>query len=545
MPNTEEQYTEYARQRTEYSKKILESNSSKKIVMAGPGTGKSFLFQQVAGKYRDEGKENIIVLSFINELVKDLSIDMHGRAEVSTLHSFAAKELKMKQPIHMDLLRVIEEDLETERGEKKSFDTILNNLDPNEPHAIEYLRLRKEYYAHTHPSVMVYDLVQYYTQDHNKIPTYDLILVDEYQDFNLLEVELINLLSTKSDIIIAGDDDQSLYSFKHSVPDNIREKHASEDYEAFELPYCSRSTEVVINAFHDVIGNAKSADYLKSRIEKQYLYFPCKEKDGVSANYPKIIVKKSVQQKQNAFFIDAAISKTFEHEPKFEVLIICSLKSQINSLGSALRKKGYNNITGDDLATDKSSLLSDGLRCLMDDKDSNLGWRLCAEALLDDSIFRDTIKNTSDRSKPYKDVLSAEAKSEIKTLRAACGKIKEHKALTKVQQDLLFEKLDISVTQLGENNVRDRIFSTRSNKVHNGVKIKLTTILGSKGLSYDYVFMVNFDDKYLIKKEVNDECINMFLVAMTRSKKQISIFTSQTKEPKFVGWIDASRKLLA
>ena len=42
----------------------------------------------------------------------------------------------------------------------------------------------------------------------------------------------------------------------------------------------------------------------------------------------------------------------------------------------------------------------------------------------------------------------------------------------------------------------------------------LTTILGSKGLSYDYVFLVNFDSKYLIPAPagVTDERINGYIL---------------------------------
>lgn len=49
------------------------------------------------------------------------------------------------------------------------------------------------------------------------------ILVDEYQDLNKAEQGLIELLSDAADKCIVGDDDQSIYSFKHAHPDGIRE----------------------------------------------------------------------------------------------------------------------------------------------------------------------------------------------------------------------------------------------------------------------------------------------------------------------------------
>ena len=67
--------------------------------------------------------------------------------------------------------------------------------------------------------------------------------------------------------------------------------------------------------------------------------------------------------------------------------------------------------------------------------------------------------------------------------------------------------------------------------------------LGSKGLSCDYVFLVNFDDRFLIPKSgLTDECVNKFLVALTRSRKKTFIFSQPLSEPTFVSWIDPERK---
>jgi DNA helicase-2/ATP-dependent DNA helicase PcrA len=236
MP-TKVEYEAYSNKRNEYTKKILSSSHSKKLVMAGPGTGKSHLFQLLAKNYRDQDKEKILVLTFINELVNDLTIDMSGLAKVSTLHSFAASGLNTNQQIYMNLLEVVKTDFNIETGQTKDFDKILHNLE-DDGEALTYLRARRQYYSAFDPASIVHELVNLYKNDSSKIPTYDLILVDEYQDFNNLEAELIDLLATKSEILIAGDDDQSLYSFKHAVPDNIRSKHGSEDYQKFELSFC-------------------------------------------------------------------------------------------------------------------------------------------------------------------------------------------------------------------------------------------------------------------------------------------------------------------
>ncbi len=52
---------------------------------------------------------------------------------------------------------------------------------------------------------------------------FDHILVDEYQDLNKSEQSIIDLLAENSDLCVVGDDDQSVYSFKHAHPEGIRE----------------------------------------------------------------------------------------------------------------------------------------------------------------------------------------------------------------------------------------------------------------------------------------------------------------------------------
>ncbi len=52
---------------------------------------------------------------------------------------------------------------------------------------------------------------------------YDLILVDEYQDLNACDLEVLRLLGERgASIIGAGDDDQSIYSFRKAAPEGIR-----------------------------------------------------------------------------------------------------------------------------------------------------------------------------------------------------------------------------------------------------------------------------------------------------------------------------------
>jgi len=54
------------------------------------------------------------------------------------------------------------------------------------------------------------------------IGAFDVILVDEYQDLNKAEQKLIQLMRGDANIVIVGDDDQSIYGFKFAHPAGIQ-----------------------------------------------------------------------------------------------------------------------------------------------------------------------------------------------------------------------------------------------------------------------------------------------------------------------------------
>ena len=75
------------------------------------------------------------------------------------------------------------------------------------------------------------------------------------------------------------------------------------------------------------------------------------------------------------------------------------------------------------------------------------------------------------------------------------------------------------------------------------IPIKITTIPSSKGLDEDYVFIVDFDDRFFLEKSgvCSDQKIYDFLVALTRARKKVYLISCDTKEPTFLSWIDESR----
>jgi len=247
MPDSDETiYSEFSERRNRATLEVLESTAEKRIIIAGPGTGKSFLFQEVCKNLRAQNRTNILTLSFINELVDDLAVDLFNLSEVRTLHSLALSKLPTKSKMFLKLGDVIEDDYAVIYGESIDFKELLHNL-INETDMLEFYSSRRRYYNFFSPDCSVYTLIKYFESNADRIPTYSQLLIDEYQDFNTLEATLLKQLMTKSPVLIVGDDDQSLYNFKHAIPDDIRNKATSEEFATFELPFCSRCTRVTIN----------------------------------------------------------------------------------------------------------------------------------------------------------------------------------------------------------------------------------------------------------------------------------------------------------
>lgn len=86
---------------------------------------------------------------------------------------------------------------------------------------------------------------------------YRYISVDEYQDTNYAQLTLTLLLSGKyRNIMVVGDDDQSIYKFRGAVIENILNFDKNyDDTRVIKLEENYRSTKTILNAANHVIAN--------------------------------------------------------------------------------------------------------------------------------------------------------------------------------------------------------------------------------------------------------------------------------------------------
>ncbi len=545
---SEDKYAKAKRLRDEHTIAILKSRAKKILVVAGPGTGKTHLFAKIL-----EEKTRTLTLSFIKALVDDLSLKLCGLSEVKTLHSFARGIVKRATgkdvKVFPKLSAVIKEDANILLNREIDFDPIFHTRD-DENQCIKFYRDRMRYYDnHYGHSDVIYGAVKFFESKKVDVPIYDQVIVDEFQDFNQLEVSLIDFLAEKNSILIAGDDDQALYEFKNASTEHIRQRHgnATFGFEQFNLPFCSRCTRVIVETSNDIVKAAKRAGLLQGRVEKTYEYFEDKLKDELSDRNSKIIHCHKWEA-QIPYFIQSNLEQIAGHvRDKFSVLIISPWTKQLQRIGGALRDVGFKNISLPEGQTEREPTLLDGLKLLIENKKCKLGWRITAKALLDDVKFRSLLNETDQPAqKSFEDIMPQVHKREVRSLLAHLRKIIDGKPIDEDALREIFKRIRRDPFRESKDVLKDDVGSAKSIRISGvgNVPIKATTVQGSKGLDADIVFITHFDDRYLINdesKKITDLDVCKFLVALTRARHKVFLISTIKSDPTFLKWIDKSR----
>jgi len=542
------------RQRQQHVDAVVAAGARNKIVVAGPGTGKTSLFRKVL-----DGRANTLTLTFVNALVEDLSLELFGLSEVRTLHSFARQQLEKLTPrsvrVFPKLSAVIRQDALTLLGGDVDFDALFQNKADSDEN-IEFYRKRRVYYGDYYGfSDIIYDAVRFFEEHPDRVPQYTQVVVDEFQDFNALEVALIELLASRSPVLLAGDDDQALYeTLKCASAQHIRQRHgnAAFGYESFTLPYCSRCTRVIIEALNDIISGAVRAGYLHGRIEKPFRYFDDPQKDRESDRYPSVVYGQ-VYAKQIPWFIQGRIREIAgQVRDKFSVLVIAPTRTQCRDIVEALREKGFQNLHYMERQESPEPTLLEGLNLLLIDRTGNLGWRVTAKALLPAADFEALLAETgkNEAPPPFCDMIPSALKKEVKALVQVLRAARDGKRGEDDNRAVnLFRQLGVDPVRMAMEFLRNQLTLPGKRLVDFGIRkvhMTVTTIPSSKGLAADYVFITHFDDRYFIRDKdkslVTDQDVCSFLVALTRARRAVFLISSEkNKEPTFLKWIDKAR----
>lgn len=281
-------------------KSIVDSKAKKIVVVSGPGTGKSSrgIMRRIARQLNEDvAPGSIKLLSFtrvaaqdLKEKVKELDIQGADEIDASTVHSMCLKYLYREG--------ILEQYRRTDRflfdHEK---DLMLYDIDDANTRVTELRQTLREfesawttdeeaYQGHRVPSSQENDfqsLITAWMIDHKSMiigevvpltvkvlstmPAEDVfpemkhLIVDEYQDLNYLEQKFLDSISRSLDsLLLVGDDDQSIYSFKHANPDRIRELAREEDLdtEVITMVTCRRSPAPIVKLGNQLMSHAPS-----------------------------------------------------------------------------------------------------------------------------------------------------------------------------------------------------------------------------------------------------------------------------------------------
>jgi len=233
-------------------------------LLAGPGTGKTLTLTRhicflVAEQNVPPGA--ILAVTFTRAAARELRQRVKNELgedrcpRISTLHSFALRQLlknaarisDLPQPLRIaddwEERNIILEDIKVLLGLNHISESrdLLNELSADwqsltadganrgrrftNPRFLGLWREHRRIYGYTLRSELVYQLKKALEQrdDFELECQFKYLLVDEYQDLNLCDLAVVReIASRKVELFIAGDDDQSIYSFRKAHPEGIR-----------------------------------------------------------------------------------------------------------------------------------------------------------------------------------------------------------------------------------------------------------------------------------------------------------------------------------
>lgn len=281
------------------------------LVIAGAGTGKTRTIVYRVAHLVELGvkPEHILLLTFTRkasqEMLRRASILLDYRCEKvsgGTFHSFANAMLRKYAPLlHYensftildqgdagDVVNLIRTRLKLDTRERRfprketlydlysrsvnTLSSVKDLLAIDYPHYLEreedIQKVHGVYKAYKRAhNLMDYDdlLVNLLTllRDHEAVRNelssrYKYIMVDEYQDTNKIQSEIIRLLASKhSNVMVVGDDSQSIYSFRGATIRNILDfPETFPNCIVIKLEENYRSTQAILNIANEILKRA-------------------------------------------------------------------------------------------------------------------------------------------------------------------------------------------------------------------------------------------------------------------------------------------------
>lgn len=158
---------------------------------------------------------------------------------------------------------------------------------------------------------------------------YKYIVVDEYQDTNMVQYRLVSMLSSKfQNLCVVGDDDQSIYKFRGATIENILSfENQFDDCTVIRLEQNYRSTQNILTCANELIKNNKGR-------KGKNLWTAMGDGDKVN------IYKANSERNEAKFVADTVLSGIKEGRKYNEYAVLYRMNAQSNAVEQAFVQSG-------------------------------------------------------------------------------------------------------------------------------------------------------------------------------------------------------------
>lgn len=435
-----------------------------------------------------------------------------------------------------------------------------------------YILYNKEHSIYDYDDLLItlYDKLKENEQFRNILQDkYKYIMVDEFQDTNIIQKEIVDLIAEKyRNIMVVGDDSQSIYSFRGANYENIlRFPETYNDCKIIKLEQNYRSKQDILNFSNNIVSNFNIG-------YKKNLYSNNKE-NGIP-----IIKKFYDQQKEADWIVDKIIDLHNRDISLNKIAVLYRAGYHANFLQASLMSKMINYIVYGGIKFAERKHVKDilaYLKIILNPLDM-VSWNRILNriegignitaskitsnieknnGIIDFNLFKN--KKYFNDLNTLKDVITKNMDDNISVV----NKIENLKSyyapiLKENEEDYQVRLLDIDVLislayEYGNNiekYISDFTLDPPSNSMQQNITpligetneevLTLSTVHSAKGLEWDYVFILNMLDglfpnlKSLEDVETLDEERRLFYVACTRAKYGLYITM-----PSFVSSYDS------
>lgn len=396
---------------------------------------------------------------------------------------------------------------------------------------------------------------------------YTYFSVDEFQDTNKIQYDIVKLLASKTrNVLIVGDEDQSIYGWRGANIDNIFNFTKDfPDAKIFKLEQNYRSTKKILDRANLIIKNNRN------RLEKK-LY--TENEDGTDVFY-----YQAMSESDEADFVIRSIIRMYESGvPYHEMAILMRLNALSRTFEEKLLNYSiphimYNGFKFFERAEIKSVLAY--LTAIVNPSDDISFARIInfPKRGIGETSIEKLLEISAKNKMPLKEVVMNYENEILPT--ALKDKLKDLKALfLDLQENIdklgmyefftyMLEKTNIlksfdldneqdyerylnigslvnSVREYEEANQDATIIDylqsvTLSSAMDNddGKGVVIATVHGAKGLEFDTVYIVGCEEKiFPISRDDNDDIEEerrLMYVAITRAKKNLVITSSSSR----------------